>query len=192
MGRVRLAACLFLYVGMIPAHVAGEAPTVDELVRPLAQFESFFGAWGPDPDSDFVKADPARADMIAFLFEWGGADKKTVRFYEGIPGGDRSRRILECFVAADPNDGSIVFLGFQHQNGFLYRGRFEFVERGFVRLYDVSYAEEISKEPIGYRDRCQLIDDDTLECITEQRDGDGWKAWGTGKPFRMLRKTDGA
>ena len=40
----------------------------------------------------------------------------------------------------------------------------------------------------SYRDICRLIDNNTLECTTEQLDFGQWKPWGKGEPYRLTRK----
>lgn len=158
----------------------------------------FIGEWYTDLNQDDQQASSAKAPDIGFKFLWGHENKKLLRFYEGIPGGDMNQRIVEFIVAPNPRTGSVEFLGYQMRNDFLFKGRFEPMEdeKGFIRLYDVYYPpgtafrnkRDEMKGMKSYRDVCRLLGPDTLECTTEQLDFGIYKAWGNGAPYRLLRK----
>lgn len=163
---------------------------------PLAFLAPFIGDWGPDPESDFVREDPARADFVAFRFEWADPARKLLRFFEGLPGGDYERRILENLVAFDPRSGDIHGLGYQLRNDFLYESTFRPADSGFVREYTVTYPpqqefrneEDRDRGWIRYRDRCELESRDRLHCTTEQRRGDEWVPWGPAEGYTLVRR----
>lgn len=168
----------------------------------LLQFQPYIGDWHTIPNPEMLEQFPETKDMVGFRFEWADPNKKTLRYYEGLPNGDVKKQILGCLVTENPRTGDIEFLGYQSRNDFLFKGTFEFAEheRGktLVRLYDVYYphhtkfrnAEDSIRGMISYRDICYLIgqNQDTLECTVERLQNGLWKPWGDGKPFQMERK----
>ncbi len=175
------------------AELAGTPAAPD---NPLGFLQPFLGSWGPDPDGDFVRDNPERAADVAFRFEWGDPARKILRFFEGIPGGDFDRRILENLVAYDPRTGGVVALGFQLRDDYLYESTFRPAAEGYVREYRVTYppAQEFGSEEdaergwIRYRDRCTLETADRLHCVTEQQRTGEWQPWGRAEGYTLVRR----
>lgn len=188
----RVGIFLALLGGMaLPAPAA-------EIENPLLSVEPFIGDWGMDPESEAARSNPELLDGVAFRLEWGDPGRRILRFYEGIPGGDLDRRILENLVTFNPRSGEIVALGYQLRQDYLYESTFSFEQGGFVRDYRVTYPpdQELGDPTDGtrgwirYRDRCRLVAAGRLHCATEQmRDGE-WRAWrGSSEGYTLLRRT---
>lgn len=189
-------------------------PLVAE-TKPLAFLEPFLGSWGMPRGSDSlddgsVGDSAGNAPDVAFRFEWGDSGQKILRFYEGIPGGDLERRVLENLVVADPRTGTVHALGYQLRNDYLYQSTFRRLEpeewtalvpeeardlAGYVREYRVTYPaeQEFRREEdrargwIDYRDLCRLVATDRLHCFTEQRKSESWEAWGGADGYTLER-----
>ncbi len=187
---IRLLLPIILFFS-IPLLSFSQTDTLLEWLKP------FMGSWYSD-DPNFFQDNLTGAQSIGFKLDWGHQQQKSIRFYEGIPGGDLDKRILELMVVPNPHTGQVEFLGYQYRNDFLFKGRFEplMPGPGFIRIYDVfyppgtkfKYKSDERKGMKSYRDICRLIESDTLECTTEQLDFGQWKPWGKGEPYRMLRK----
>ncbi len=164
--------------------------------NPLSFLEPFIGSWKMDPESDFVKSDPSRADFVAFRFEWADPQRKILRFYEGIPDGDLDTRILEKLVTFNPRTEEVVALGYQLHNDFLYESTFQPQSDGFIRDYKVTYPPEQQfrneqdreRGWIHYRDRCTLESPDRLHCVTEQMRDEEWQPWGDPDGYAVVRR----
>ncbi len=164
------------------------AALTEELAEPgspLAFLEPLIGSWSTDSETDFV----------AFRFEWADPSRKILRFFEGIPGGDLDRRILEQLVTFNPRTDEVVALGYQLQGDFLYEGTFRPQQDGYVREYQVTYPldQEFRNEQdrergwILYRDRCRLEAPDRLHCFTEQQRTGEWQPWGDPDGYTLVR-----
>jgi len=192
MNKLTVPLCLAIVLA-IPAPC--EEPP--DPAAPLRFFDDYIGSWRHHPDSDFLKKKPEAADDVAFLFEWTAPDRKILRFYEGIRGTEKELAFIDGMVMVDPKDGSLVFLGYYRRRGFLYRGRFEPRDDGFVRDYEVTYPphvglqfeEDRKSRTVRYRDLCRR-DGEILDCTIERMHDGKWGPWIGGKSFKVVRVSE--
>ena len=170
-----------------------------EKENPLNFLEAVIGDWYMY-DEESLGSNPEATNSIGFRFQWADNRKKVMHFYEGVRAGDIEQAILSCQIAANPSNGIVQFQGYQALNDFYYYGRYEPLQdgQGFVRIFDVYYPAgtkfmneaDRKKQMKTYRTVCRLTSRDSITCKVEQLDFGFWQAYGNGKPWHLVRRTN--